>query len=695
MRSPVGAGVRDIVDQNPQKEAFEKALTLLQSGDASTAEQLCRDALDSYPEDVNILCLSARALIRLQQFDEAEVRLNKTLALFPEFPRSHEILGELLLAQKKPKQAVDTFRHAIHLGIDSTEIDQKLATALTMLGRQDEAQEVLEASRRRDPIRAAFAEAKEYEHKGDLDSAEKVYRQVLIKDPGNVEALASIGTIANAKQHYTDAEIFLQRAVDRAPDFDRAWADLVIARMELEKYDEAVNDAEQLARLDPGGTMSSLLLGNACAMAGRHNDALVEYERIVKKVPGDPGALSGMAHMLKTIGRQDESIDAYKTCIRENPQHTEAWWGLANMKTYQFRDDEIQAMLELLENGKAKAEPTSRWLTSTPEVNLCNALGLAFEERSDYERAFEFFERGNKKRRLDEPYDPVYTEHLHDRIIDVFSREFFDEKSAVGDNNAEAIFIVGLPRTGSTLIEQILASHRDVEGTHELPELAQLSQSLPVTDFARSRYPENVTDLAQNAFQILGENYIERTRKYRTGEAFFTDKNLSNFMRVGLLQLILPNAKVINARRHPLDTCLGCYKQLFARGQSYSYDMEELGEYFLQYQRLMDHWDAVLPGKVLHVQYEDVTENLESQARRILEHCGLPWDENCLRFYETKRDVRTASSEQVRQPIYRSSVNLWRNYEAQLTELIDVLKPELLKLSRDNQPAILRNKNVM
>jgi hypothetical protein len=215
-----------------------------------------------------------------------------------------------------------------------------------------------------------------------------------------------------------------------------------------------------------------------------------------------------------------------------------------------------------------------------------------------------------------------------------------------------------------------------------------------VNDFARSRYPQSAASLDRDACRALGEKYIERTRRYRSSNPFFTDKNLGNFMHIGLLQLILPNARIINARRHPLDTCLGCYKQLFARGQSFSYDLEELGEYYLQYQRLMDHWDAVLPGKVLHVQYEDLTADLESQARRILEHCGLPWDENCLSFHETRRDVRTASSEQVRQPIYRSSVNFWRNYESQLKELIDVLEPLLLQLSNEDRPASMRNKNV-
>ena len=393
------------------------------------------------------------------------------------------------------------------------------------------------------------------------------------------------------------------------------------------------------------------------------------------------------------MGRQDESIATYKACIRENPRHTEAWWGLANMKTYHFQDVEIETMLDLLHGGKATAEPTSRWLTSTPDVNLCNALGMAFERNGDYDRAFEFFERGNKKRRLDEPYDPLHTENLHSRIIRTFDSGLLEERAGNGCKDNDVIFIIGLPRTGSTLIEQILSSHREVEGTYELPDLNRLSQHLPVNRFERSRYPETVIDLDQDSLAALGAEYIERTGRYRSGKKYFTDKSLGNFMHVGLLHLILPNAKIINARRHPLDSCLGSYKQLFARGQSFSYDLEELGEYYLQYQRLIDHWDEVLPGKVLHVHYEDVVADLELQVQRILAHCGLPWDDNCMRFHETKRDIRTASSEQVRQPIYRSSVNLWRRYEPHLQDLIDVLESLLVKLANEDQPTSLRNKN--
>jgi len=666
---------------------------LLRSGDARMAEQVCQDALKRYPEDANILCLSARSLICLKQYDDARKRLDTAIALFPDFPRPHVILGELYLAQNQYAQAPDAFKRAIHLNPDDADTYEKLRTALLLLGRSDEAEEALQESRRRNPTAVAITEAIKYERAGDLDQAEQIYRRALMQDTENFEVFRRIGAVAMAKRQFIDAEIFLQRAVDLAPDYLVARADLVIAQMELEKYGDAVKNAERLVHLDHAGPMSHLMLGNACAMSGQHENAVAEYRQVLSMQPGHLGALSGMAHMLKTMGRPEESIATYKECIHRSPHHTEAWWGLANMKTYHFDDGEIQEMLRSLSESRQKPEPASRWLTSTPEVNLCNALGVAFEGKGDYDRAFEYFMRGNRMRRLDEPYDPVHTEQLCDRIINTFDSDFLKEKSGHGCSDKDAIFIVGLPRTGSTLIEQILASHSEVDGTHELPELSRICHSLPITSFDRSQYPENVTALKTDALAATGNDYMERTRKYRTGKLRFTDKNLGNFMHIGLLHLILPNAKIIHAVRHPLDTCLGCYKQLFARGQSFSYDLVELGEYYVQYQRLMDHWDKVLPGKVLHVNYEQLVGDLEPQVRQMLKHCGLPWEAACLRFFETKRDVRTASSEQVRQPIYNSSVNLWRRYESHLHDLIAVLEPALLKLPLEDQPDTPSNSN--
>jgi tetratricopeptide (TPR) repeat protein len=421
-------------------------------------------------------------------------------------------------------------------------------------------------------------------------------------------------------------------------------------------------------------------MGNAYSAAGIYDDAIASYRKALELLPTHPGALSGLAHNLKTIGKQNEAIRFYRECIAANPYFTEAYWSLANMKTFRFTEEEVGSMEKLLEHPHIPDES---------RVHLCNGLGFHYESRKDYDRAFVHFDKCNVTKRKQEYYDSVETELLHDRIIKVFDQEFVNRIPAGGRFEARPIFIIGLPRSGSTLLEQILASHSQVEGTHELSDLARLVRDLPIGDKMQKLYPESLAYADAEFFAEVGRAYLDRTRKYRSGSPYFTDKNPNNFVHVGLVHLVLSDAVFINARRHPLDSCLGSFKQLFAKGQAFSYDMVDIGEYYLQYERLMDHWSSVLPGKVLDVSYEDVVADLETQVRRMLDHCGLPFEEQCLSYYETDRAVKTASSEQVRKPIYSSSVNLWRSYEAHLVPLIEILEPELLDLPADQRPRSL------
>jgi hypothetical protein len=312
-------------------------------------------------------------------------------------------------------------------------------------------------------------------------------------------------------------------------------------------------------------------------------------------------------------------------------------------------------------------------------VQFSFALAKASEDRGDYARAFELYARGNRTRRALEDYDPVQTEVINERIIKVFDAGFMARHAGCGHPDPAPIFVVGLPRSGSTLIEQILASHSAVDATHELPEVGRLIGRINRNRNDRITYPEAVRNFDDEAWAALGRSYIEETRQHRRDAPRFIDKNPNNFASIGLLSLALPNARFINTRRHPLDTCLSCYKQLFARGQPFTYDLVELGEYYLQYARMMAHWHAVLPGRVLDVQYESVVADQGGQTRRLLEFCGLPWEDACLRYYETERAIRTASSEQVRRPIYTDSVGLWRHYRLELAELIEILEPVLSK----------------
>lgn len=325
-------------------------------------------------------------------------------------------------------------------------------------------------------------------------------------------------------------------------------------------------------------------------------------------------------------------------------------------------------------------------LPDESRAQLHNALGLEFEARKDYDKAFEHFDACNRVQRLLESYDPVDTEDTYGRIIDFFTPDRFDSNAGVASSDVTPILVVGLPRSGSTLIEQILASHSQVDGTHELSDLPRVVQATRKGKPRRVLFPDFLNDLGPAEWRAIGEHYLSRTEQFRAGAPFFIDKNPNNFIYTGIMKLAIPNVKIIDARRHPLDSCFGSFKQLFASGQPFTYDLTELGEYYLQYRRLMEHWQKTLPGFFLEVNYEKIVADLETEIRRLLEFCGLPFEESCLRFHETERAVKTASSEQVRRPIYSSSVNLWRNYESHIEELTHILEPLLNDLPADQQP---------
>ncbi|MFQ6024371.1 MAG: sulfotransferase, partial [Acidiferrobacterales bacterium] len=575
------------------------------------------------------------------------------------------------------EQATEEFRRAVELGDNDPNTQLKLGKALMLQGDRDAAKLAVDESMRLDPERKQLAKAFELEKTGNEAEAERIYREIITRDPENVEALRLLAGMATSQNQHRDAEVLLKRALELAPDFGRALADLVINQIEQEKIEDALAHGKRLIRIGTDNPDSYLLMGNAYAAAGRYSDAIDAYKKSLRMAPDHPGALSGLAHNLKTLGHQDEAIATYRKCIKSNPLYTETYWSLANLKTFRFTDEEVRSMEELLRHPD---------IPDDAQVHLCNALGLEHEGRDNFDQAFDYFQKCNTIKRTKEYYDPVETEMLHDGIIEVFDRDFIAQNGADRHFCTSPIFIIGLPRSGSTLLEQILASHSAVEGTHELSDLGRIIHEIPKMFKKRARFPRSLMGVDSEGFGRLGHAYLDRTSKYRSGKHFFTDKNPNNFAHVGLIHLILPNAIIINALRHPLDSCLGSFKQLFAKGQPFSYDLTDLAEFYLQYYRMMDHWNEVLPGKVLDVQYEDVVRDLETQVHRILEHCGLPFEEQCLRFHETDRAVKTASSEQVRQPIYSSSVNLWRKYEKHLEPTIDILAPILRTLPEADRP---------
>jgi tetratricopeptide (TPR) repeat protein len=419
-------------------------------------------------------------------------------------------------------------------------------------------------------------------------------------------------------------------------------------------------------------------LGSAYAVAMYPDKSAEAFAKAIALNPRMPNVLSGQGHVLKTLGNQAGALESYRAAIKLKPVFGEVYWSMANLKTFRFEEQEIDAMLQQLENDN---------LTESEDIHFRFALGKAMEDNKDYDQAWHFYHTGNQRQRMTVRHEALELENRHTALKTVFNREFLREREDHGYDAPDPILIVGLPRSGSTLVEQILASHSQVEGTSELPILGKLAESIGQYRTDGISYPEAAIDLRRKDWRAYGQQYIEESQRHRaTDKPFFTDKLPNNFTQLGLLHLILPNAKVINARRHPFDSCLGAYKQLFGAGQNFTYDMLDLAHYYQQYDAMMKHWNEVLPGKVLDVHYEETVTDLECQVRNILDHCGLPFEQSCVDFHQTDRAVNTASSEQVRQPIYTGALGTWRRYEKHLS-----LWQEQLGYIVDDLPEVSRN----
>lgn len=676
-----------VQDQPTSRAAFNKVINLINSGRMNAAAAACRGALQREPDDVNMTALLGAILLKAREFTDAENHLRRAIELAPTFAKPHEDLGYLLLETGRPQEAVDILQNATRLDPKAELAFFSLGRALSLTGKGEEADAAFEASFELNPQRKQLALAAEHHKAGRHDEAERAYRELLKASPNNVDTMRLLAGILANKADSEEPEALLRKVVSLAPDYALAFLDLGCICQEQFRYAEALDCFQRVIRLQPGAAKPHFLLASTLAPMGRTEDALAAYRRVLELQPKHVGALLGLGHTLKTLGHQDEAIKAYRGCIRARPDNGESYWSLANLKTYRLTNDDIQAMQAAIARGDE--------LTDQSAVNFLFALAKAHEDVGDFDAAWGYYSRGNAKQRMFEHYDPVQTEVMNDEIIDVFDKGHPHPTTGLGHPDPAPIFILGLPRSGSTLIEQILASHSQVEGTSELPYLGRVATSLNRNRADGINYPHAVRELRPSNLKALGQDYLERARLHRhTVRPRFIDKMPNNFPSIGFVHLILPNAKIIDARRYPLDSTLSCYRQLFAKGQTFVYDLTEIGEYFLEYQRLMDHWHEALPGRVLTVQYEELVTDFDNQVRRLLDYCELPWEDACVRFYETDRPVRTASSEQVRQPVYDNSIHFWRNYEAHLGELIEVLGPVLPRYRQyENINRIGRSKN--
>lgn len=591
-----------------------------------------------------------------------------------EQPRSAAVQLELGIARGEAGRAAESvaaLRRTVQLKPDLSDAWLLLADMLDVVGDAagaDQARARYIKAATRDP-RLMEAAAALVENK--LPVAEARLRAHLKQHPTDVAALRMLAEVAARLRRYRDAEMLLAECLELAPSFDAARHNYAVVLNRQMKAAEALRQIEQLLAKEPRNPGYRNLQAAILVNLGEYAGSIKVYEAVLKDYPQQPKIWMSYGHSLKTAGRQNDSVAAYRRAIALEPTFGEAYWSLANLKTFRFADADVAAIRAAL--GRSDLGDEDR-------LHFGFALGKALEDASCYEESFASYAAGSAIRRRLVPYDADETTTYVRKSKQLFTAEFFAARADGGAQARAPIFILGLPRAGSTLLEQILASHSLVEGTMELPDIPAIARELDIRG-RRDDEPgflEVVAALTPDERTALGERYLARTRVQRKSEApYFVDKMPNNVLYIGLIQLILPNARIIDARRHPLGCCLSNFKQHYARGQSFSYDLTDLGRYYRDYVELLAHFDAVLPGRVHRVYYEAMIDDTEREVRRLLAYCGLPFEDACLRFYENERAVRTASSEQVRQPIFREGVDHWRHYEPWLGALKQTLGPVL------------------
>jgi len=621
---------------------------------------------ETVPDNRDVNYMRAVCLRYLQRIPEALAVLERLQKTHPGFSRLYQERGHCYVALRDAPQAVDAFQRAVNRNPALTASWARLATLYRMVGRQADAATAASHVEVAGRLPPAVLTATGLLSDGDLTEAEQIIRPYLLEHPTDVEAMRVLAKIALEREVIHDADLLLEAVLELAPDYRAARYDYARALLARHKYRPGLAQLEILLKAEPGNRSYRTTHATAHVGLGQHERALELYRDLLAQTPNQPDLHLSVAHTLKTLGRRDESVESYRAAAAARPDFGDAYWSLANLKLYRFTDAEVEAM---------RTHEAAPGTALEDRYHLCFALGKALEDRADYEASFQYYERGNALKKSESHFTPEYVEQNAAQQKLVCTRDFFAARQGVCCPAADPIFIVGLPRSGSTLLEQILASHSKVEGTMELSEIATYTVDLegPNRDATQPRYPGVLAALPPEDFRRYGERYIADTRAYRTDRPFFIDKMPNNFRHIGFIHLILPNAKIIDARREPMACCFSNFKQLFAAGQEFTYSFEDIARYYRMYVDLMEHWDAVLPGRVLRIQHESVVEDLEGNVRRLLDFCGLEFEPACLEFYKTERSVRTASSEQVRRPIFKEGLDQWRNYEPWLGPLKQAL----------------------
>lgn len=633
------------------------------SAEPARAAALLRSALQSEPNNQDAALLLSEALRLAGDLKGARMTITPLAAANPRHFGAQRQLGIILSADGASLRASLALRAAAELNPAHPTIWRDLADQLALAGDTVGAQAAYLQhgfSLAMDPALAPIGATL---RAGEIEPAEASLNNFLRQHPTDIVALRMLGEAQARRGNNTSAEQTMRRVIALAPGFQPTRHDLTLMLMGLGRIDDALHEAHELLKVDPKNPGSRRALAAVLNSAGEYDEALEIYQKLLAEDPSRAATWSTVGHIQKTLGDSEASVEAYRRSIALAPQLGDAYWGLANLKTVKLTDPEVEGL---------RAQLARTDLGVEDRVSMLYTLGKALEQRRDNAAAFAAYAEGAAIRSQAHPHDANSLTTFVSDCIGRHDTAFFTERAGRGDPSPDPIFIVGLPRSGSTLVEQILASHSQVEGTMELPDLAGIARSLGAS------YLDALQTSGANALRAMGQSYLRTTKRRRTaGVPFFIDKMPNNWTDTALIQLILPNAKIIDARRHPMACGWSCFKQHFPVGQDFSYDLADIGRYYAEYVRLIAHYDTVLPGRVHRVIHEQLVTDPEPHIRALLEHCGLPFEEQCLRPHETKRAVHTASAEQVRQPISAKGLDDWQAFEPYLDPLKAALGPVL------------------
>jgi tetratricopeptide (TPR) repeat protein len=644
------------------EQAVGQLRALRNAGRHQEAVQQAQALLADYSKNRDLLLAAATSLRLLSRIPEALEMLDRLEAAHPRFSLGHEERGLCHVALRDAQRAIEALLRAVNLNPALPMSWRMLEGVYRLVGDGQNAAIAAEHVAVLKALPADIVSATSLFFDRDLALAEQIVRTHLLTHGDQPEAMRLLGKIAADREVLDEADALYEAMLAVAPDHLMARCEYGHILVRRHRHAEALGQARRLLALDPQNLEYRSLEASAVVGLGDHEAAIGLYRAMLADAPASADMYLWLGHALKTVGRMPEAVEAYRSAAALRPDFGDAYWSLANLKRYRFGDDEIARM---------RAHEAAATTALEDRQHLCFALGKALEDREETAESWTYYERGNALKRSESRYRPEILETNTRRQIEVCTHAFFEQRAGWGDPRPDPIFILGLPRSGSTLLEQILASHSQVEGTQELSDIQRFVIEIQGhdPDLDNPPYPAALADLTAEDFRRLGEKYLADTQVYRTGKPFFIDKMPNNFRHIGLIHLMLPNARIIDARREPMACCFSNLKQFFARGQEFTYSAEDIARYYRTYLDLMAHWDEALPGRVLCVNHEDVIDDLDSSVRRLLDFCGLEFELACVEFHKTKRSVRTPSSEQVRQPIFRDGLDQWKAYEPWLGPL--------------------------